>query len=471
MLLLVSATLSAQVTPNILPDSGNVGIGTVVPSEKFEVVGKTKIHGKLTVTDSLQVTEGMTIDGNVEFKSELLLRDTMRAEEPIIVNSNTYIKDTLKVEGVIEAKQINTLHISADTLKTSFLSSSEHEVAIGYQSNGDGGTNSCDDYLIINYCTRNIFGRFVNTNQDTYYPGVSIGKTSSANGQHSFAAGFESTATGPTSIALGTNTRVNGENSVVIGSGKSPAEKFQLSSPNTLWMGMNSAKPSISILPAQQGQTSGNVGICTPEPVNVLQISEGYESICFGSAMNADAGYLNSFIGFNARRARTSQSSTWFFETDQLNAGGAVIAADMSGAVIIVPVDGTNVTAGYTLTDSELSERTLVKMYPREYNGSGFDGGLMLVNGNIKAREVEVLLTNWWDCVFAADYDLMSIAELEQYIDMNGHLPGIPSEEEILNNPVALGEMNAMLIQKIEELTLYIIQLQEQIDQLKEGGE
>ena len=85
----------------------------------------------------------------------------------------------------------------------------------------------------------------------------------------------------------------------------------------------------------------------------------------------------------------------------------------------------------------------------------------------------------WFDHVFDDNYKLMSLSELEQFIKTNKHLPEIPSEKEVKENGINLGEMQGKLLLKIEELTLYIIEqekqlkeLQKQIDELKQtkGG-
>ena len=70
--------------------------------------------------------------------------------------------------------------------------------------------------------------------------------------------------------------------------------------------------------------------------------------------------------------------------------------------------------------------------------------------------------------MFDDDYRLSSLPELEQYIKVNRHLPDIPSAKDVEDNGVDLGEMNAKLLQKVEELTLYVIDLQKQIDELKQ---
>ena len=79
------------------------------------------------------------------------------------------------------------------------------------------------------------------------------------------------------------------------------------------------------------------------------------------------------------------------------------------------------------------------------------------VNGKIRAHEIKVEILNWPDYVFAQDYTLETLEETEKHIKEKGHLPGIPSAEEVKTNGVDLEEMNAKLLQKIEELTLHLI--------------
>lgn len=82
----------------------------------------------------------------------------------------------------------------------------------------------------------------------------------------------------------------------------------------------------------------------------------------------------------------------------------------------------------------------------------------LAVEGSIGARRVKVELNSWSDFVFESDYELKSLTEVEKFIAENGHLPDVPSENEVLEQGVSLGEMDAKLLQKIEELTLYLIE-------------
>lgn len=102
----------------------------------------------------------------------------------------------------------------------------------------------------------------------------------------------------------------------------------------------------------------------------------------------------------------------------------------------------------------------------------------LFVTGGILTEEVRVaLVDDWADYVFKEDYKLPSLQEVENHIKQKGHLINIPSEEKVKQNGIELGEMNKLLLEKVEELTLYVIQLnkkveeqQKQIDNLKKEG-
>ena len=84
----------------------------------------------------------------------------------------------------------------------------------------------------------------------------------------------------------------------------------------------------------------------------------------------------------------------------------------------------------------------------------------LAVNGAARMREVVVTLDGWPDEVFEADYLLRPLSEVAGFIDAHGHLPDIPPAAEVVANGVAVGDMQARLLRKIEELTLYLIELQ-----------
>jgi hypothetical protein len=87
----------------------------------------------------------------------------------------------------------------------------------------------------------------------------------------------------------------------------------------------------------------------------------------------------------------------------------------------------------------------------------------LAVNGKIQATEVEIKAGPCSDYVFEKDYSLMTLKDLDQYIRQYKHLPGVPSAEEFDSEGYNIGEMDDLLLRKIEELTLYIIQLEKRI--------
>jgi len=95
-------------------------------------------------------------------------------------------------------------------------------------------------------------------------------------------------------------------------------------------------------------------------------------------------------------------------------------------------------------------------------------GYKMAIDGKLITEEVKVQVSgNWPDYVFKEDYPLLSLEEIQKHIQEKGHLPNMPSAKEVEANGVELGEMNKLLLEKIEELTLYILEQQKEINKLK----
>jgi len=90
----------------------------------------------------------------------------------------------------------------------------------------------------------------------------------------------------------------------------------------------------------------------------------------------------------------------------------------------------------------------------------------LAVNGTIRAKEV-IVDTGWSDYVFKPDYKLASLSEVEGAIKKEGHLPGIPSAADVAEHGISVGDMQSKLLAKVEELTLHLIELKKENDQLK----
>lgn len=93
------------------------------------------------------------------------------------------------------------------------------------------------------------------------------------------------------------------------------------------------------------------------------------------------------------------------------------------------------------------------------------------VNGTIRSKEVKIEATGWSDFVFDENYALPTLSEVEAHIKQNKHLPDVPSEKQVLEEGVNVVEMQAKLLQKVEELTLYVIEQDKQIKELRKDKE
>ena len=86
----------------------------------------------------------------------------------------------------------------------------------------------------------------------------------------------------------------------------------------------------------------------------------------------------------------------------------------------------------------------------------------LAVKGKISAQEIQVTLEGWADFVFEDGYPLRDLRDVKTFVNKNGHLPDVPSAADVRENGVSLGEMDRTLLQKVEELTLYVIELHDE---------
>ncbi len=192
---------------------------------------------------------------------------------------------------------------------------------------------------------------------------------------------------------------------------------------------------------------AGNVGIGTPAPKGKLHIH--------------DVNSTNTTVYITPKATSANDSSTLVFGEDN----------DATYAMYW-QYDGTS-------NKMELFGKASSTIYGPHFSvernngnvaiGGNFATGYRLsVAGKIICEEVRVSLqASWPDYVFNEDYKLLSVKKLESFIENNGHLPNIPSSEEINKTGLSVGEMQRLMMEKIEELTLYTIEQQKQIKALK----
>ncbi len=158
-----------------------------------------------------------------------------------------------------------------------------------------------------------------------------------------------------------------------------------------------------------------------------------------------------------------------YYFSNVSRAGDVILRGHTAGSYII-----SNSRAGdikFTTRPEFPNDTDRVRMIIDKYGyigiGTETPDAELAVNGLIHTKEVKVDLQGWPDYVFEKTYELLTIEEVDNYIQKNGHLPNIPKASEIEENGLNLGEMNKKLMEKVEELTIYIIQLKKEIEQIK----
>ncbi|PJJ83342.1 hypothetical protein [Mucilaginibacter auburnensis] len=182
----------------------------------------------------------------------------------------------------------------------------------------------------------------------------------------------------------------------------------------------------------------GRLGVGTTAPISAFQVGDGNNFLSIGQAWAVDLKYGTSYIGFNAGR----NNGNWTVRGDGAHNGGAVIYSNIVGDIFFAPLPSTG-TGQQTFSDAEVKGKIALHITPEAV---------------VRAKNIRVELTNWPDFVFKPDYKLLTLTEVKNYIDKNHHLPDMPSADEVHKEGIDLGEMNRLLIKKVEELTLYLLE-------------
>ncbi|QKJ31063.1 hypothetical protein HQ865_15305 [Mucilaginibacter mali] len=213
-------------------------------------------------------------------------------------------------------------------------------------------------------------------------------------------------------------------------------------------------------------KSSGNVGIGTLSPAGTLQVKQSSYDLLTGT-YTLDIGLGGTSAGW-ARAFRVVNSSN----SDGKDGGafGAVGSGTAPNYVYmsIPTADATGYDSQKIIALDNSGNVGIGTTNPQGYK--------LAVKGSLIAEEIKVKLSSSWpDYVFKPSYKLPTLAEVKTYIDKNQHLPDVPSADDVAKNGLDVGEMNKLLMKKVEELTLYLIgqdkakqDQQKEIDLLKQ---
>ncbi|MHB8209564.1 hypothetical protein [Mucilaginibacter sp.] len=208
---------------------------------------------------------------------------------------------------------------------------------------------------------------------------------------------------------------------------------------------------------------TGSVGVGTTTPNNTLDINGGIQISDAAIPMSLITelpGTYTPLINFGMNFRETNINTTYL---------GASFRIDARNSTFAPLFQWLYRQAGQSGSGNESLLMTLSSSGELGVNTNDTQGYQFAVNGSAIATSMTVMLyADWGDYVFKKDYHLQSLAELQAFINQNHHLPEMPSEQEVYKNGINLGEMDKLLTKKVEELTLYLIEKDKQLNDEKE---
>jgi len=211
---------------------------------------------------------------------------------------------------------------------------------------------------------------------------------------------------------------------------------------------------------------SGNVGIGTTAPAALLHVNN---PTALPSTLNTIveiarfSGTVSNVSQLRVQLKRYTAGSDWFTASTRLQ---CVTDVTNQGWMEFNP-SGAPFGIAFGSSSGEIMRLTSTgNVAIGTADGKGYK---LAVNGSaVFTKAVVAANSNWPDYVFNADYVLPSLKEVEQFIKANKHLPGVTSARDVNKNGIDLGENQTVLLQKTEELTLYVIEQNKQLESQSE---
>ena len=305
---------------------------------------------------------------------------------------------------------------------------------------------------------------------------------------------------------------------MVIGMGAGGSDILRNTKQESLVIGFNSIHPTLFIGMSPTMHQTGKIGIGTDEPATKLHMYSGVDedAILYLQPKNYTTSddYAAIFLGNQQNQIKTTHNGPMEFLTESKfvfngsNVGIGITnpqySLDVSGQVRLSSLASNGdepkmlvINQNGLLENADIPENNIfsenIQMQGNYISHDGDNEGIFIAeDGKVGIGEIsdmpgayslyveEGILTEkvrvklqgeWADYVFDKDYDLMSLSELESFIKENKHLPEVPSAKEVKKEGMDVAEMNAILLKKVEELTLHVIELEKKVNQLQKEQE
>ncbi len=227
-------------------------------------------------------------------------------------------------------------------------------------------------------------------------------------------------------------------------------------------------------------KANGNVGVGTAVPDTKFCVygnpGEGIKVLAEGKSTEVLMGVHNGNYGFlnlgGGTILRGNGQASKFDGVVHWGSGRGVLSTDRGASLELGGQSNAYIDFANSMSDPDFDVR-IQQVSNSELSFVGASSDLRVsVQGRLSAKEIKVTANGRWaDYVFEEDYKLPPLREVKMYIEENGHLPNVPSEASILAEGIDLAEITTIQQEKIEELFLYVIDLNEKIEQLVKENE
>lgn len=430
-------------TKMTIRSSGNVGIGLDVPTYKLHVNGNSYINDQLVANGGIQIdNRNSNSPKSVSFESNIsTFPSTYGSFDWYNRNWDAFTKGSIGVEtdnAISDGKLVFKTGAAGGNATTKMT----------IRSTGSVGIGTTTPYYLLHV---NGIGYFEKIMANTGIQVDNRGLNSPKNIE------FESNSNN-LSVGLGNINWYNRQWDALIKAAVSAELDGAVSSGKLVF------KTGVSGSDATTKMTissNGNIGIGTSSPSQKLDVSGSIkQSAVTSSLIKADG--TGKLVAATAGTDFVSSGTNTVGTIAKFTAAGTVANSALTEAAI---TNGTGVkvdskSAGY-LAVGDFGAGTPMSI-PSGYR--------LVVQDGIITEKVKVAVrnqTDWADYVFEPNYSLMPLNEVEQFVKENKHLPNVPSAEEMVEKGVEVGQTSKMFMEKIEELTLYMIELKKEIEALK----